>query len=289
VTNVGAPIYEGPCGITVVGIGQPGPDWPQASEIVIRDCVVDDIWGQYGWVIQVHGNNVDWPSKDYGTQAIVEGNTIYGNGLHQGLGGWNYVNSLWINNKVVNCTASFFTDTPHCWNNVVKNNLFLQCKSYTVILGGGYPLWKSETKFKPGDVTLFGEALYVSKSAQAGRVPPDPAFWTVLPHQGHTGWNSYVFEGNLFEICDHSGPLLFNGNVANTIFRNNILRYADGQGSGSHGLEFANPTNRGLIVTGNVIDSRLRNNVGKSVVFGKDNIDERGQLRGELEFGRQAR
>ena len=288
VTNVGCPIYEGPCGITVVGIGQPGPDWPQASEIVIRDCVVDDIWGQYGWIIQVHGNNVDWPSKDYGTQAIVEGNTIYGNGLHQGLGGWNYVNSFWINNKVVNCTASFFTDTSHCWNNVVKNNLFLQCKSYTVNLGGGCPAWKPETKFKPGDATLFGELYYGCKAAHAGHAPPDPAFWAVLPHQGHTGWNAYVFEGNVFEICDHSGPLLFNGNVANTIFRNNIVRYADGQGSGSEGLHFANPTNRGLIVTGNVIDSRLKNNVGKSIVFGKDNIDEKGRVRRELEFGERS-
>jgi hypothetical protein len=108
---------------------------------------------------------------------------------------------------------------------------------------------------------------------------PAPGWWT------DDGWNSYVFEGNLFEICDHGGPLLFNGNVANAIFRNNILRYADGQGSGSEGLNFTNPTNRGLIVTGNLIDSRLQNHVGKSVVFGKDDIDEKGQIRGELEFG----
>ncbi len=275
--------------ITVVGIGQPKPDWPQASEIVIRDCVVDDIRGQYGWIIQVHGNNTDWPSKNYGTQAIVEGNTIYGNGLHQGLGGWNYVNSLWINNKVVNCSASFFTDTPHCWNNLVKNNLFLECKSYTVILGGGCPAWKPQTPFKPGDATLAADVFYLCKAGHVNRAPPDAACWTEMPHQAHTGWNSYVFEDNLFEICDRSGPLLFNGNVARAIFRNNILRYADGQGRGSHGLELSNPTNRGLIVTGNVIDSRLKNGVGRSIVFGKDNVDEQGRLRRELEFGRHGR
>jgi hypothetical protein len=288
VTNVGAPIYEGPCGITVVGIGEPKSGWPAASEIVIRDCVVDDIWGQYGWVIQVHGNNVDWPSKGYGTQAIVEGNTIYGNGLHQGLGGWNYVSSIWANNKVVNCAASFFTDTAHCWNNIIRNNLFLECKSYTMILGGGPAAWKADTQFKPADSTCWNNLYYTCRRAHTNQPPPDRVFWTEMPNQAHSGWNTYVFENNLIEICDHSGPLLFNGGVAGAIFRNNILRYAAGHGQGSEGLRFANPSNRRLIVTGNVIDSRLKNSVGKSVVFGKDNIDENGRLRRELEIGEHA-
>ncbi len=39
----------------------------------------------------------------------------------------------------------------------------------------------------------------------------------------------------------------------------------------------------GLVVTGNVIDSRLKNTVGSSVVFGKDKVDEQGRHRCELE------
>jgi len=76
--------------------------------------------------------------------------------------------------------------------------------------------------------------------------------------------------------CDHRGPLLPNGNVANTIFRNHIPRYAPGQFQGSRWLDLSHPTNRGLIVTGNVTDSRLTNQVGSALVFGRDNIDEQG-------------
>jgi len=285
VTNVGAPIYEGPCGINVVGIDKPGPTWPQASEIVIRDCVVDNIWGQYGWVIQVHGNNVEFPSRGYGTQALVEGNTIYGNGLHQGLGGWNYVNSLWIHNKVVNCAASFFTDVGSCWNNLIKDNLFLECKSYTMIVGGGAGLWRGDQDYRPGDLVYWNNVNYTCRAATRGQQPPNETVWTEAAKPAFSGYTGYVFEGNIIEICDHSGPLLFNGNVANTIFRNNILRYAPGQSQGSRGLDFSNPTNRGLIVTGNVIDSRLTNQVGSALVFGKDNIDEQGRPRPELDQG----
>ena len=283
VTNVGAPIYEGECGINVVGIDKPREDWPPVSEVVVRDCVVDNIWGQYGWIIQVHGNNVEFPSRGFGTQALVEGNTIYGNGLHQGLGGWNYVNSLWVNNKVVNCTAAFFTDTPNCWNNIIRGNLFLDCKSWTVILGGGPGLWKAEQEYNAGDVVYWGDVNYTCKTAHKGHKPPEEGFWTEAARPAFSAWSSYVFDGNIFEISDNSGPLLFNGNVADTIFRNNILRYAPGQGKGSHGLEFSNPTNRRLIVTGNMIDSRLENRVDGAVVHGRDNVDETGKVRGELE------
>ena len=283
VTNTGAPIYEGNCGINVVGIGKPGPNWPAAGEIVIRDCVVDNIWGQYGWPIQIHGNNTSVPSRGYGTQALVEGNTIYGNGLHQGLGGWNYVNSLWVHNKVVNCAAAFFTDVGNCRNNIVRSNLFLQCRSYTVILGGGCPLWNAKARYKPADRVYHRDVNYTCKLAHAGQAPPNRRYWAETHRPAFSPFSRYVFEGNVFEVCDHSGPLLFNGNVADTIFRNNTVRYAPGHSKGSRGLCFDNPTNRRLIVTGNVIDSRLKNRVGKSIVFGKDNVDEAGRPRTELQ------
>ena len=286
VTNVGAPIYEGNCGINVAGIGTPGPTWPAASEIVVRDCIVDNIWGQYGWPIQIHGNNTNVPSLGYGTQALIEGNTIYGNGLHQGLGGWNYVNSFWINNKVVNCTSPFFTDSANCWNNMIKNNMFLECKSYMMVLGGGFGAWNPKSAYAVGDTVFWSDVNYRCKAAHTNQQPPDDRFWEKAYEPAFSSFDKYVFEGNVFEVCDNSGPILFNGNVANSVFRNNIVRYAPGHSKKSKALHFANPTNRRLIVTGNIIDSRLKNEVGDSIVFGKDNVDETGKIRPELEKSR---
>ena len=251
---------------------------------MIRDCILDNIWGQYGWPIQIHGNNTDFPSKGYGTQALVEGNTIYGNGLHQGIGGWNYINSLWLNNKVVNCYAAFFTDTPNCWNNLIKNNLFLQCRSYAVILGGGIGVWKAEKSYQQGDKVYWNDINYSCKIPHKGHEPMEGQFWRTIFRPAVSPFNRYVFEGNIFELTDNSGPVLFNGNVSDTIFRNNVIRYAPGYSKGSSGLRFSDPTNRRLIVTGNVIDAGLKNDVGRSVVFGKDNVDEMGRIRPELEI-----
>jgi len=283
VTNTGAPIYEGNCGINVVGIGAPGPDNPEASDIVIRDCIVDNIWGEFGWPIQVQGNNSDLPSRGYGTQALVEGNTIRGNGLHQGLGGWNYINSFWLNNKVTNCAPAFFTDVGNCWNNVVSGNLFLECRKWPIIVGGGPGAWSRDRTYQVGDIIYVDDVSYTCKAAHSGHAPPDEQYWQETARPALCPYDRYVFESNLIEVCDGAGALLFNGNVSNTIFRDNILRYAPGWGRGSRGLDFSNPTNRRLIVTDNLIDSRLENAVGSAVVFGKDNIDELGRLRPELE------
>lgn len=284
VTNVGAPIYEGNCGINVVGIGKPGPKWPAASEIVIRDCIVDNIWGQYGWPIQIHGNDTDVPSQGYGTQALVEGNTIYGNGLHQGLGGWNYINSFWINNKVVNCAAAFFTDTPNCRNNLIKNNMFLECKGWPVVLGGGCGIWKPGVSYRQGEMVYWNDINYTCKVVHSNHQPPDEKYWSETSNPAFSPFDKYVIEGNIFEISDTGGPILFNGNVSDTVFRNNIVRLAPGQSKGANGINFANPTNRRLIVTGNIIDSRLKIKAGNSIVFGKNNIDEKGKIRPELEY-----
>jgi hypothetical protein len=282
VINGAAPVYEGNCGINVVGVGAPGPKWPEVSDVVIRDCVVENYWGEYGWPLQICGNNTDVPSKGYGAQALVEGNTIRGNGLYQGLGGWNYCHSFFINNKVINCATAFFTDTANCWDNVVRDNLFLGCSSYPILLGGGPDLWRADAAYHKGDLIYLDDVSYTCATDHKGQKPPNEAYWTETARPACRPWDGYVFENNLIETTGTS-PILFNGNVSNTVFRNNVIRCAPGQTRPKCGLNFARPTNRGLIVVGNVIDSRLKNEVGEAIMFGRDNLDETGKLRPELE------
>ena len=161
--------------------------------------------------------------------------------------------------------------------------MFLECKSYTVNLGGGPGMWNPKAAYKEGDNVYWNDINYTCRAAHTNHQPPDDTYWSEISNPASSPFDRYVFEGNVFEICDNSGPLLFNGNVTNTIFRNNIVRYAPGHSKGSHGFRFSNPTNRRLIVTDNVIDSRLKNEVGKTVVLGKGNVDEAGRTRSELD------
>ncbi|MGA2959059.1 MAG: hypothetical protein ABSF48_25490 [Thermodesulfobacteriota bacterium] len=125
---------------------------------------------------------------------------------------------------------------------------------------------------------------YTCKVAHSNHQPPDEKYWSETSNPAFSPFDKYVIEGNIFEISDTGGPILFNGNVSDTVFHNNIVRLARGQSKGANGINFANPTNRRLIVTGNIIDSRLKIEAGNSIVFRKNNVDEKGRIRRELEY-----
>jgi hypothetical protein len=94
---------------------------------------------------------------------------------------------------------------------VIKNNMFLECKSYTVNLGGGPGIWKAEAAYKKGDIVYWHDINYTCEAAHTNHRPPDEKHWTEAASPASTPFDRYVFEGNVFETCDNSGPLLFNG------------------------------------------------------------------------------
>lgn len=116
--------YEGGGGIGIGHVGQDG--LAVATNNLINNCVVDNLWGQFTWPIIINGNigSSANSSDQFYITANVTNNTIIGNGNYQGYCGWSFKNSKWSNNYVQNCPTGFFNDTAYCFDNIIADNIF---------------------------------------------------------------------------------------------------------------------------------------------------------------------
>lgn len=132
VKNIGCPIYENCVGIALYC-------WGAGSHNLVRNCIISDAHGGFGSLIAIYSRNPDsGDNGEFGESsetAVVEGNSIFGDGTQQGIGCWGIFNSKFINNKIVNCGSGFFTDVGFNRGNIIRNNHFLNCGA-GVILGG---------------------------------------------------------------------------------------------------------------------------------------------------------
>ncbi|HEX4084651.1 MAG TPA: hypothetical protein VHY22_07070 [Chthoniobacteraceae bacterium] len=135
VTDTGTPVYEGPLGIVIDHINFKDSQFAYADGNVIRQCLIDNVWGSHGWCITVLSNN---PTIQNGTfiSAIVEDNVIRSNGKHQGLASWGTANSIWTNNIVMDCSTGWFVDVGFNKDDQIVNNSFIGGGG--IQLGGGY-------------------------------------------------------------------------------------------------------------------------------------------------------
>lgn len=137
VTNVGCPIYEGALGINMTAINGEHAVKPAKGNI-IRDCIIDNLWGTFGWILQLKSNNADTGDNGTSIEGLVENNVIVGNGHNQGLGGFGMSNTVWRGNTVKNCAMGLFIDTGYNRDVLVENNFFIGCTLHSIHIGGGY-------------------------------------------------------------------------------------------------------------------------------------------------------
>jgi len=124
VTNTGAPVYEGPLGI-FIGALKGEYEVRPASGNIIRDCLVDNLWGESGWGIAIASNNPDTGDDGTFIEGVVEGNTVLStNGTHQGFSGWGTGHVVWRNNVARDCFVGWFEDSGYNRNLTIEKNLF---------------------------------------------------------------------------------------------------------------------------------------------------------------------
>jgi len=234
VTDSGTPIYEGPLGI-ILGQGnrQPtGDPFYLADGNVIRDCLIDNLWGTSGWCIAIVSNNPNMgPASTY-ISAVVEDNVIHSNGMHQGLSSWGTANALWANNTVTDCDVGWFVDVGFNKDARILNNLFVN-NNDGIQLGGGY--FNGWMRFE-----VTGNHIMV----------PQGKMGMLLNGQVHDS----VFSGN--QILAMDGALVGTGIQVNpyhtdsNIFSNNVVSAAlSNVIPASVGSQFNNTTPAGAPIT----------------------------------------
>jgi hypothetical protein len=289
VTNQTGTIHEGGCSI---GVGSWGGK--PYHGMAIRNCITDNMWGCETSGIHILSNAIFWRPRPTGSaidsaQGVLEGNTILANGrAHSGLGVGGAVNTVLRNNKVVNAGAGLYSEGP-LRNIAIRDNFFSECRDGSIVVGGGNTtLWDKSKTYAPDPKEpsntwiLWKDVEYLAKVRNVGKEPPNEQYWE--PQQP---WNGdLIIEGNVIELSESSGINLCD-NVCGAVIRNNAVRCASTCKTGAAGLGVGFPSNRRVFITGNIIESRLRNYIGskQAVVFGKDNLDELGRLRWELEEG----
>ncbi len=124
VTNTGAPICEQALGICIVAIKGEYEVKPAAGNVV-RDCLVDDLWGEYGWGITLVSNNPDTGDDGTFIEGLVEGNTVLSvSRTHQGFSGWGTGRIVWRHNVARHCGVGWFEDSGYDRNQLIEDNLF---------------------------------------------------------------------------------------------------------------------------------------------------------------------
>lgn len=146
VTNCSSCIYEGGGGLSMTVIG----DRVIGKFNRISNCIVDNIWGNYGWLVIFNSNNQDSTAVGGAGKngAYIEGiieNCVVRSSLrrHQCYASYGARNLVIKNNYAYNGSHGYFNDV--LWNNNVclESNLFDSC-SYGILFGGGYPeQWKN--------------------------------------------------------------------------------------------------------------------------------------------------
>ena len=193
---------------------------------------------------------------------------------HSGLGVGGAVNTVIRNNKVVNAGAGLYSEGP-LRNVAIRDNFFSEMQGIDRRAGGNAALWDKKKTYAPDPKEpwntwiLWKDVQYLAKVRNVGKEPPDEQYWE--PQQPWNG--NLIIEGNVIEVSENSGINLCDS-VSGAVIRGNTLCCASACRTGAAGLGIGFPSNRRVIITGNIIDSRLRNYIGgkQSIVFGKDNL-----------------
>jgi hypothetical protein len=291
VTQQAGTWYEGGCSI---GVGSWGG--PPYRDMAVRGCVVDTLWGGLAAGIHILSRTINGGARPKagealtGAQGVLEGNTILANGVfHSGLGVGGAINTVIRSNTVVNAGCGLYSEGP-LRNVVISDNRFLDCppaEAGIVVNCNWTPTWNPDKAYRPGDLVLWDEDEYRAKVFHVGRKPAAGPLW-----EAYATWvGEVVVERNQLKVCDQSGGIAFYGCSKGVTIRDNVIGYAPGCGKGSFGLAVSGHSNRRFVITGNVVEARLRNDVSANsagqtaVVLGRDNVDELGRPRAELETG----
>jgi hypothetical protein len=138
VTDSGTPIYEGALGIALAHCDtHAGEPFYLGDGNVIRDCIIDNLWGSAGTCISIVSNNPDTGNIGVFISAVVENNVIHSNGMHIGLGSYGTRDAIWSKNTVSNCRVGWFTDVGYNEDAQIINNTFVD-DGEGIQLGGGF-------------------------------------------------------------------------------------------------------------------------------------------------------
>ncbi len=285
VRNLAGTWYEGSVGIMIGHYFG-----PVCHDMIVRDCVTSDAWGAQNSGIFIEcgaiGEGPRPASKPLdGAQGLIENNTIYGNGAGAcGLSAGGAVRTMLRNNRVYNIRTGFYVEGP-INDFTLQDNVFSNCAGCAIGMNATGYFWDKDKAYKVRDTAIVNDVEYLAKAQNTGQPPPNEQFW----ERTHAWLGNVTVEGNVIEVCDHASGIQVMGNADTLTVRRNVIRRALGQtGEAALGLMLADKTNRHIIITDNIIDSRLTNSAGKGLVLGRDNLDETGKLLRDLEAGEHA-
>lgn len=283
VRNIAGTWYEGTVAIMIGHYGS-GP----CHDMVVRDCVVSEMWGILGGGIYIESRAISGGPRAAsqpldGSSGIIENNTVYGNGAGvNGLSAGGSIRTVIRNNRIYNKACMFYVEGP-INDYVIRDNFFSGFHTGIQMNSPGY-LWNPEKTYQVRDTAIVDNVEYVATAQNTGQKPPNEECW----QRTHAWLGNILIEGNTFEAWDGSAAIQFMGNVDGLRIRDNVFRYDSGHGQRALAITVSEKSNRNVFITGNVIDSGMLCSGGKALVLGRDNVDQAGRLRRELEVGSHA-
>jgi hypothetical protein len=283
VRNIAGTWYEGTVAIM---IGHYGAE--PCHDMVVRDCVVSEMWGVQGGGIYIESRAISSRPRAAslpldGASGIIENNTVYGNGAGvNGLSAGGSMHTVIRNNRIYNKRCMFYVEGP-INDYVIRDNVFSGFSTGIQMNSPGH-LWNAEKAYQVHDAAIVDSVEYVATAENTGQKPPNENFW----QRTHAWLGNILIEGNTFEAWDGSAAVQFMGNVDGLRIRDNVFRYDSGHGQRALAITVSEKSNRNVIITDNVIDSGMLCSGGKALVLGRDNVDQAGRLRRELEVGSHA-
>lgn len=236
VTNTGTPFYENASGIALLHISNnsPGEPFSYADGNIVRNCIIEMMWGMYGAGISLLSNNPNTGDTGNFISGIVENNVITGNRWHFGMGCMGAANSVYRNNTITNCRVGWFVDTGYSQDILISANRFLHC-GIGVFFGGG---------------DRAGNGV----SAAGG------------------GWSRITVLDNDFEVPQNSDGIFLNGEVKQCLFIGNYIIAEPGVTSG-YGIRMnsnadTRNANAGNLFANNVVSSVLQNAIPQFAAYG---------------------
>lgn len=201
VTNAGVPHYEAHSGIIIYCFDE----GVKLGRNVIRNCIVDNLWGAHGWAIGGYSNNV---AANNGTflSLVVEDNVIRGNGAyssvgygHQGLWGWGLADAVFKRNCVTDCHWGFFNDVGFNERVTIEDNFFSN-NFAAVQAGGGYVDQHKQLKVKRNKMKLphGGFGVYLNGEVHESRFDENEMSVVADAFGAHSiSVNSEEYDGNV--------------------------------------------------------------------------------------------
>ena len=239
VTNTGTPYNEAPSGIAIAHISNGAPTDPflYAEKNVVRNCIVEMMWGIYGWGISLVSNNPDTGDTGNFISGIVENNLVIGNGWHSGMNCFGVANSVYRNNVIRNCQTGWFIDSGYNQDILISVNRFLHCR-VGVFFGGGD---------RAGNGTAHSNG----------------------------GWSRITVLDNDIEVPQGSDGIFLNGEIKQCLFIGNYITAEPGVTSGYGIRMYSNVdtrnANAGNLFANNVVSSVLQNVIPQFGAYGFSN------------------